>query len=111
VKQPKQKTENPKPTKARLDNLLVSRGLADTRARAQALILAGRVKVHGVPVTKAGTLVPEDAALELLAPASPYVSRGGEKLVAALDHFEVEQTEDVRLVAEFIRSSERGIVK
>jgi 23S rRNA (cytidine1920-2'-O)/16S rRNA (cytidine1409-2'-O)-methyltransferase len=83
-------TENPKPAKTRLDNLLVTCGLADTRAKAQALILAGRVKVEGVPVTKAGTLVPEDAPVELLAPPSPYVSRGGEKLAAALDHFGVD---------------------
>jgi 23S rRNA (cytidine1920-2'-O)/16S rRNA (cytidine1409-2'-O)-methyltransferase len=90
LKHPEPRTQNPKPTKARLDNLLVTRSLADTRARAQALILAGRVRVDGVPVTKAGTLVPEDAPIELLAPASPYVSRGGEKLAAALDHFGVD---------------------
>jgi 23S rRNA (cytidine1920-2'-O)/16S rRNA (cytidine1409-2'-O)-methyltransferase len=87
---PKPKTANRKPTKARLDNLLVARGLADTRARAQALILAGRVQVDGHLVTKAGTLVPEEAPVDLLAPASPYVSRGGEKLAAALDHFGVD---------------------
>ncbi len=69
---------------------MLSRGLADTRARAQALILAGRVRVNGVPVNKAGTLVAEDAAIEVLGPASPYVSRGGEKLAAALDHFGVD---------------------
>jgi 23S rRNA (cytidine1920-2'-O)/16S rRNA (cytidine1409-2'-O)-methyltransferase len=86
----KSATENQKPAKIRLDNALVSRGLADTRARAQALILAGRVRVDGVPVTKAGTLVPAGAAVEVIAPASPYVSRGGEKLAAALDHFGVD---------------------
>ncbi len=68
----------------------MDRGLADTRAKAQALILAGRVRVDGQAVTKAGTLVPQDAAIELTALASPYVSRGGEKLVAALDHFGVD---------------------
>ena len=79
-----------KPPKNRLDNFLVSQGLANSRAQAQALILAGRVRVDGRPVTKAGTLVPAAADLQVLAPASPYVSRGGEKLVAALDHFEVD---------------------
>jgi 23S rRNA (cytidine1920-2'-O)/16S rRNA (cytidine1409-2'-O)-methyltransferase len=90
LKHPAPSTQHPKPVKARLDNLLVSRGLADTRAKAQALILAARVRVDGQVVTKAGTLVPEDAPIELLAPASPYVSRGGEKLAAALDHFGVD---------------------
>ncbi len=68
----------------------MSRSLADTRAKAQAFILAGRVRVDGMPVTKAGTLVAAEASIELLAPASPYVSRGGEKLAAALDHFGVD---------------------
>jgi 23S rRNA (cytidine1920-2'-O)/16S rRNA (cytidine1409-2'-O)-methyltransferase len=85
----KPQTENRKPAKTRLDQLLVTRGLADTRARAQALILAGRVRVDDLPVTKAGTLVSETAAVEVIAPASPYVSRGGEKLAGALDHFGV----------------------
>ena len=76
--------------KERLDLLLLAQGLADTRAKAQALIMAGRVRVEGRPVTKAGTLVPADAALEILAPPSPYVSRGGDKLAAALDHFQVD---------------------
>jgi 23S rRNA (cytidine1920-2'-O)/16S rRNA (cytidine1409-2'-O)-methyltransferase len=87
---PGPRTQNPKPAKARLDNLLVTCGLADSRAKAQALILAGRVRVAGQLETKAGTLVREDAAVELLAPASPYVSRGGEKLASALDHFGVD---------------------
>ncbi len=84
----KPKTENRKPEKGRLDNLLLSRGLADTRAKAQALILAGRVLVDGVPVTKAGALVAAEAEITLK-PAPAYVSRGGEKLAAALDHFGV----------------------
>lgn len=73
--------------KERLDLLLLARDLADTRTKAQALIMAGRVRVNGRTVTKAGTLVPTDATVEVLAPASPYVSRGGDKLAAALDHF------------------------
>jgi 23S rRNA (cytidine1920-2'-O)/16S rRNA (cytidine1409-2'-O)-methyltransferase len=78
------------PAKNRLDLLLLAKGLADTRAKAQALIMAGRVCVAGKPVTKAGTLVPVDAAVEVLEPASPYVSRGGDKLAPALDHFGVD---------------------
>jgi 23S rRNA (cytidine1920-2'-O)/16S rRNA (cytidine1409-2'-O)-methyltransferase len=94
----KPKTKNRKP-KTRFDQLLVSRGLTDTRAKAQALILAGRVRVDGRPVTKAGTLLPADAAVEVLAPASPYVSRGGDKLAAALDHFGVDPAGQVCLDA------------
>ena len=88
-----------KPAKERLDLLLVDRSLADTRAKAQALIMAGRVRVAGRPVTKAGTLVPMDAAIEVLGPASPYVSRGGDKLAAALDHFGVDPAGKVCLDA------------
>jgi 23S rRNA (cytidine1920-2'-O)/16S rRNA (cytidine1409-2'-O)-methyltransferase len=69
--------------------LLVARGLAGSRAQAQALILAGRVLVAGTVVDKAGAPVPQDAAIVLKAPASPYVSRGGEKLAAALIRFGV----------------------
>jgi 23S rRNA (cytidine1920-2'-O)/16S rRNA (cytidine1409-2'-O)-methyltransferase len=87
---PKPKTANRKPEKARLDQLLVARGLADTRARAQALILAGRVRVEGQTAAKAGTLMAADSRVEVIAPASPYVSRGGEKLAATLEHFEVD---------------------
>ena len=68
------------PPKKRLDILLVERGLADTRAQAQALIMAGRVRGY----SKAGQQVPEDAELELTVKA-PFVSRGGEKLAHALD--------------------------
>ncbi len=73
--------------KTRLDQLLVARGLAVSRSQAQALILAGRVLVSGVAETKAGTQVPEDAQVALKPPPRRYVSRGGEKLAAALKHF------------------------
>lgn len=73
--------------KVRLDQLLVTRGLAPSRARAQALVLAGEVSVAGARVDKAGTLVSEDAAVEVRAPDHPYVSRGGVKLAGALDAF------------------------
>ncbi len=73
----------------RLDIALTERGLAPSRARAQALLLAGKVLVDGAPVTKAGTSVAEDAVIELVAPDHPYVSRGALKLAAALDAFAI----------------------
>ncbi|MCW5892356.1 MAG: TlyA family RNA methyltransferase [bacterium] len=76
----------------RLDRLLVERGLAPSRERAQRLILAGAVLVDERPADKPGTVVAADAALRLRAEASPWVSRGGEKLVGALDAFGVEPT-------------------
>jgi 23S rRNA (cytidine1920-2'-O)/16S rRNA (cytidine1409-2'-O)-methyltransferase len=66
----------------------VVRGLAKTRAQAQALILAGRVRVEGLAAPKAGALVPGEVRVTLKE-LSPYVSRGGEKLAGALDHFQV----------------------
>ena len=75
--------------KKRLDILLTERGLAPSRARAQALVLAGKVLVDGVVVTKAGTPVAEDAAIELAVPDHRWVSRGALKLEAALDAFAV----------------------
>jgi 23S rRNA (cytidine1920-2'-O)/16S rRNA (cytidine1409-2'-O)-methyltransferase len=72
--------------KERLDVLMVERGLAETRAKARAYIMAGEVTVNGVRVDKAGTAVPRDARIELATPM-PYVSRGGFKLAGALDAF------------------------
>ena len=71
----------------RLDKLLVERGLADTRQKAQAMILAGEVLVKEQKAEKAGTLVEADAPLRLLGAGTRYVSRGGLKLEAALDSF------------------------
>ena len=68
--------------KKRLDVLLVERGLAESRAQAQALVMAGLVPGHSKP----GEQVAEDAPLEVEAPP-PYVSRAGHKLVTALDAF------------------------
>ena len=76
--------------KTRLDRLLVARGLAETREKAQAMILAGRVSVAGRRAEKAGTAVADDAAVEVAGPAHPYVSRGGIKLAAALDAFGID---------------------
>ncbi|MBA3611180.1 MAG: TlyA family rRNA (cytidine-2'-O)-methyltransferase, partial [Rubrobacter sp.] len=73
----------------RLDALLVERGLAENRSRAQGLILSGAVRVGGEVVTKSGVRVAEDKTVDV-EPASPYVSRAGEKLAQALDQFEVE---------------------
>ncbi|HMQ29778.1 MAG TPA: TlyA family RNA methyltransferase [Chloroflexaceae bacterium] len=72
--------------KIRLDNLLVARGLAESRSKAQALVMAGSVRVGGQPASKPGALVDEAAALEVTAPL-PYASRGGYKLAHAFDHF------------------------
>jgi 23S rRNA (cytidine1920-2'-O)/16S rRNA (cytidine1409-2'-O)-methyltransferase len=73
----------------RLDVLMAERGIAESRSRAQALIMAGRVRVEGAVVTKAGTPVTPAAAVELVAPPR-YVSRGGEKLETALQAFGVD---------------------
>lgn len=82
-----------RPTRQRLDQLLVERGLAETRARAQALVLGGHVRVGEGPSArtgrKPGDLVDTTIALEVEAPP-PFVSRGGLKLRAALDVFGVE---------------------
>jgi 23S rRNA (cytidine1920-2'-O)/16S rRNA (cytidine1409-2'-O)-methyltransferase len=74
----------------RLDRLLVLRGLAPTREKAQAMILAGVVSVDGRRVEKAGMPVEEAADVSVSGPPHPYVSRGGMKLEAALDHFRID---------------------
>lgn len=78
-----------KAARRRIDVLLVERGLAGSRTQAQALLLAGAVRVNGQRVDKAGTAVDENAVVEV-AEAMPYVSRGGYKLAAALDHWRIE---------------------
>jgi 23S rRNA (cytidine1920-2'-O)/16S rRNA (cytidine1409-2'-O)-methyltransferase len=78
------------PRKERLDVLLVEAGLAPTRTRAQALVLAGQVVVGDRRVDKPGTRVPVDAELRLKGEAPPYVSRGGLKLRHALDYFQLD---------------------
>jgi 23S rRNA (cytidine1920-2'-O)/16S rRNA (cytidine1409-2'-O)-methyltransferase len=76
--------------KRRADQLLVDRGLAESRARAAALILAGQVFTGERRVAKAGDLLPEDAALDLRGQDHPWVSRGGLKLVRSLDAFAID---------------------
>jgi len=93
----KQKTENKSPKKERLDHLLVARGFVDSRAKAQALILAGRVLVAGVVENRAGVQVSQDAQVTLKPSPFRYVSRGGEKLAAALAHFQVSPEGKVAL--------------
>ena len=78
-------------SRKRADILLLERGLFESRAKAQAAIAAGRVSAGGLPVRKASDEVPLDSELRAT-PAHPYVSRGGVKLAAALDHFQFDPT-------------------
>jgi 23S rRNA (cytidine1920-2'-O)/16S rRNA (cytidine1409-2'-O)-methyltransferase len=78
--------------KARLDQLLVERGLAASRERAHSLILAGRVLVREQKIDKPGTSIPVDAPVRMLGNDLPYVSRGGLKLDAALNHWQIDVT-------------------
>lgn len=76
--------------KSRLDKLLVERGLAPSRERAQALVLAGRVLVNEQKVEKAGASVESDAEIRILGNDLPFVSRGGLKLAGALEHWNID---------------------
>lgn len=75
--------------KERLDIAVVNRGIAASRERAKALIMEGNILVNGAPVTKAGIMIDKDADIVLRGQDIPYVSRGGLKLRAALDHFNI----------------------
>ena len=77
------------PTRMRIDRMLVERGLVETREKATRLIMAGGVLVDGQRVDKAGALISGSAEIEV-AGRSPFVSRGGEKLVHALDNLGVD---------------------
>jgi 23S rRNA (cytidine1920-2'-O)/16S rRNA (cytidine1409-2'-O)-methyltransferase len=79
-----------RPSKQRLDVVLVERGLTTSRERARALILAGQVRVDGQVVSKAGAPIAADAKVELATPDHPYVGRGGVKLAHALDAFAID---------------------
>ncbi len=76
-------------TKKRIDSLLVERELVESRNKAQALIMAGKVTVEGKSVAKAGIMVAEEAVISLADP-SPFVGRGGLKLDHALDRFQLD---------------------
>lgn len=91
--------------KTRLDQLLVERGLVESRTRAQALIMAGKVMVGDRTAEKAGQQVAEDAVVVLKEKDHPWVSRGGLKLDHALTHFEIDVT---GLVAMDVGSSTGG---
>jgi 23S rRNA (cytidine1920-2'-O)/16S rRNA (cytidine1409-2'-O)-methyltransferase len=81
--------ENRRALKTRLDILLTERGLAPSRERAQALLLAGQVRVNGVKMDKPGSRVDADASLEIVGGTLRYSSRGGLKLEGALEDFNV----------------------
>ena len=76
--------------RTRLDTLLVARGLVESREKARALILAGKVEVAGQRSVKAGMLVASDADVRVLEPEHPWVGRGGIKLAHALDTFAID---------------------
>jgi 23S rRNA (cytidine1920-2'-O)/16S rRNA (cytidine1409-2'-O)-methyltransferase len=83
--------------KTRLDKILVDRGLAASRERAQALILAGNVLVDGQKVEKAGAQVSNECVIRLLGIDLKYVSRGGLKLERALEHWDIAVTGEICL--------------
>ncbi|HKQ88056.1 MAG TPA: S4 domain-containing protein, partial [Candidatus Acidoferrales bacterium] len=84
-----ERRRRPKPGKERLDVLLVERGLAPSRERAQAILLAGQVRVAGAPADKPGTQVAKDAPIEIVGETLRYSSRAGLKLEGALEDFGV----------------------
>jgi 23S rRNA (cytidine1920-2'-O)/16S rRNA (cytidine1409-2'-O)-methyltransferase len=84
-------------TRRRLDAELVSRGISETRAKAQGMILAGRVLLAGVVCTKCGTPVKECSDIALLPASRPFASRGGGKLSGALDDFGIDPAGRVAL--------------
>jgi 23S rRNA (cytidine1920-2'-O)/16S rRNA (cytidine1409-2'-O)-methyltransferase len=81
---------NPKTAKTRLDLLVVERGLAESREKAQAMILAGEVRVNGSRSEKAGALIANDARIEVSGTSGKYASRGGLKLEGALEDFGID---------------------
>ena len=76
--------------KTRLDKLIVERGLANSRERAQALVIAGKVLVNGQKIEKSGTEIDVESEIRLLGEDLKYVSRGGLKLEKALQHWKIE---------------------
>ena len=84
-------------SKKRLDMILVERGLAPTRQRAQALILSGNVLVNDEPADRAGKAYYDSITIRVRGQEHPYVSRGGVKLAAALDQFQIDPTGKVGL--------------
>jgi 23S rRNA (cytidine1920-2'-O)/16S rRNA (cytidine1409-2'-O)-methyltransferase len=87
----------PKSAKKRLDLLIVERGMAESREKAQAMILAGEVRVNGERGDKAGTQTSQDARIEVTGASSKYASRGGLKLAGALEDFAIDVSGNVCL--------------
>jgi 23S rRNA (cytidine1920-2'-O)/16S rRNA (cytidine1409-2'-O)-methyltransferase len=83
--------------KKRLDQILLERGLVESKSRAQALILSGSVEVDGRVVDKAGRRFPKDVKIRIRSEGLTYVSRGGLKLEAAIEHFGIDVSEKVAL--------------
>ena len=81
---------DPKVAKQRVDQILADRGLAESRAKAQAYIMAGLVTVAGKKIDKPGHKIASDAVIELKGKDHPWVSRGGIKLEHALRHFDID---------------------
>jgi 23S rRNA (cytidine1920-2'-O)/16S rRNA (cytidine1409-2'-O)-methyltransferase len=77
------------PAKKRIDHLLVERGLAESRTRAQAYVMAGLVFSGERRIDKSGQQLPEDSPIELRGQDHPWVSRGGQKLAHAIEHFNI----------------------
>jgi 23S rRNA (cytidine1920-2'-O)/16S rRNA (cytidine1409-2'-O)-methyltransferase len=90
---------NSKVKKERLDTILVEKGFFETKSQAQAAIMAGKVKIDGKPVTKAGTQVTPDALVDVEVETLPYVSRGGLKLEKALETFNISVNDKICLDA------------
>ena len=80
----------PRPSKIRVDQALVDRGLAESRTRAQALVLAGLVFSGEAKIAKSGQTIASDAPLDVRGRDHPWVSRGGVKLAHAIDHFALD---------------------
>ncbi|MGH9757824.1 MAG: TlyA family RNA methyltransferase [Candidatus Acidiferrales bacterium] len=95
LSKPSRKTA--KPGKTRLDLLVVARGLAASRERAQALLLGGHVRVNGARMDKPGSQVADDALVELVGETLKYASRGGFKLEGALEDFHVSPQDRICL--------------
>jgi 23S rRNA (cytidine1920-2'-O)/16S rRNA (cytidine1409-2'-O)-methyltransferase len=86
----RRKTIMSRAARVRLDTLLVTRGLVESREKARALILAGKVVVSGHPAVKAGTMIASDVEITVAEPEHPWVGRGGIKLAHALDTFAID---------------------
>ena len=86
-------------TKKRLDNLLIEKGLFETKSKAQAAIMAGDVKINGEKITKAGFQIKDTEDLNIEIQTMPYVSRGGFKLEKAIKSFNIDFSNKICLDA------------